>query len=337
VCFDFVVRQKAGGTHLNFFIVERFPVLPPEAYTPADLLFIVPRVLELVYTAWDIKPFADDVWRETLIPNPSPSGGRGQEDCGQGGLKPSPAGRGQGEGQGEGFPRLPKELLKRARELRRNATDAEEILWRALRNRRLAGLKFRRQHPYHGYILDFYCHEHRLAIELDGGGHADPAQRAHDEHRSRVLAQEGIRVLRYWNNDVLQNLEGVLEDILAHIQPPSHSEGTLRQAIVRQWEENAAETGGHVGAQPPPWAESAPDGFPYPPFKWDEERRARLRAELDAIYARLYGLTRDELDYILDTFPIVRRKDEERWGEYRTKRLVLNCFDLFGGDLASAE
>jgi hypothetical protein len=66
------------------------------------------------------------------------------------------------------------------------------------------------------------------------------------------------------------------------------------------------------------------------PFVWDEERLAHLRAELDALYAHLYGLTREELDYILDTFPIVRRKDEERWGEYRTKRLVLEAYEERG-------
>lgn len=107
---------------MNFFYVKQFPVLPPSAYTPADLCFIVPRVLELTYTAWDIKPFADDVWRE-----------------------------------------------------------------------------------------------------------ADKA---------------------------------------------------LRQAIWRQWEENAEATGGHR-SEPPVWAEVAEDGMPLPPFRWDEERRAVLRAELE--------------------------------------------------------
>jgi len=60
---------------------------------------------------------------------------------------------------------------------------------------------------------------------------------------------------------------------------------------------------------------------------WDEARRARIRAELDALYAHLYGLTRDELAYILDTFPIVRRKDEEKYGEYRAKRMVLEALE----------
>ena len=82
-----------------------------------------------------------------------------------------------------------------------------------------------------------------------------------------------------------------------------------------------------VHTSPPPAGQPA---FP-PPFVWDEERRARLRAELDAVYAHLYGLTREELDYILDTLPIVRRKDEEQYGEYRTKRMVLSAYDQLEG------
>ena len=73
---------------------------------------------------------------------------------------------------GEGK-RLPAELLERARALRREATDAERFLWSLLRNRQFLGLKFRRQHPLGGYIVDFYCHEARLGIELDGGGLLD--------------------------------------------------------------------------------------------------------------------------------------------------------------------
>ena len=88
-----------------------------------------------------------------------------------------------------------------------------------------------------------------------------------------------------------------------------------------------------VHTTPPPEGQPA---FP-PPFVWDEGRRAHLRAELDAIYAHLYGLTREELEYILETFPIVRRKDEARYGEYRTKRLVLEAFDRLKGSDWSKE
>lgn len=68
-------------------------------------------------------------------------------------------------------------------------------------------------------------------------------------------------------------------------------------------------------------------GYSDPPFRWDEERRFRMRAELDALYFRFYGINREDAAYILDTFPIVRRKEESRWGEYRSKRLILEIYD----------
>ena len=99
-----------------------------------------------------------------------------------------------------------------AAQLRTQSTDAEKRLWGALRNRQLAGYKFRRQFPIPPYIADFICLEMRLIIELDGGQHADAA--AYDAARTAFLEQQGFRVLRFWNNDVLGNTEGVLEEIL---------------------------------------------------------------------------------------------------------------------------
>ncbi len=215
IVFDWIVRQKLGGVNMSFFYVQQLPVLPPSAYTLQDLRFIVPRVLELVYTAWDLKPFADDVWREASEP--------------------------------------------------------------------------------------------------------------------------------------------------------------VREAIRRQWEENAAETGGH-NWELPDWTALFPEietdpakGIPLPPFRWHEERRARLRAELDAYYARLYGLTCKQLRYILDpadlterelaaildpweevedpldpqgyqarcqastfpgeTFRVLKEKELRQYGEYRTRRLVLEAWE----------
>src|SRR6266852_1071200 len=106
-------------------------------------------------------------------------------------------------------------ILKRARRLRREMTDAERKLWRLLRDRTVIGVKFRRQVPIGNFITDFCCIEHRLIIELDGGQHAE--QEDADALRSRFLAQEGFRVLRFWNDRVFNGVEFVMEEILAVI------------------------------------------------------------------------------------------------------------------------
>ena len=104
-------------------------------------------------------------------------------------------------------------LLQRARQLRQDGSDAEQLLWSRLRNRSLMGAKFRRQQVLAGYILDFYCHQAKLAVELDGGQHNEPDVRQRDGHRDKALGRLGVTVLRFWNNDVLTNLTGVLETI----------------------------------------------------------------------------------------------------------------------------
>jgi hypothetical protein len=175
--FDFIARQKVGGTNLTFFILKQLPVLPPEAFSAADIAFIVPRVVELVSTAWDVQPFAADVWAEAD-----------------------------------------------------------------------AGL------------------------------------------RAAILAQHA-------------------ENLRATSTPPS----------------------------PPPQAGGVQGETP-PPFIWNDDRRARIRAGLDARIARLYGVSRDDLRYILDphdvegpdfpgeTFRVLKEKELRQYGEYRTRRLVLEAF-----------
>jgi hypothetical protein len=164
--FDYATRQKVGGVHLSDHIVKQLPVLPPDRYTPDLLRSIVPRVLELTYTAWDLRSFADDVWAEAL------------------------------------------------------------------------------------------------------------------------------------------------------------GDRALARALLEQWEANRQVTQAY-----PREAPLVEPGWPRPPFTWHEGRRSQLRAELDALYAHLYGLTREELACILETFPIVKRKDEAQYGEYRTKRLVLEAYE----------
>lgn len=208
ISFDYSARQKVGGTHLTYHYLNQLPILEINEFPNSIFRTIISKAMEITYVSWDIKPFADDVWREA------------------------------------------------------------------------------------------------------------------DEE--------------------------------------------LRQAIRAQWEENRRATGGHAW-NPPEWAEIAEDGIPLPPFKWDEERRARLRAELDAVYAKLYGLNRKQLRYILDpadltekelenilddyeevddpldeeayrrrcetstfpgeTFRVLKEKEIKQYGYYRTRRLILQVWE----------
>ena len=108
------------------------------------------------------------------------------------------------------------------RDLRANATPAEVALWQNLRRRQLGGWRFRRQYSVGHYVLDFFCPAARLAVELDGAGHAEPGQAAYDAERTAWLAEtEGIRVLRFWNHEVGRQLDGVLARIADELARPT--------------------------------------------------------------------------------------------------------------------
>ena len=103
----------------------------------------------------------------------------------------------------------------RAKELRTAATDAERKLWSLLRNRGLNGHKFRRQHPIGPFVADFACVESRLIVEADGGQHSENAA---DERRTTWLNAQGWRVIRFWNDDILKNSDGVYDQVLRALQ-----------------------------------------------------------------------------------------------------------------------
>jgi len=110
-------------------------------------------------------------------------------------------------------------MISLGKVLRKRPTDAEKVLWQQLRQKQLEGFKFRRQQPIDHYIVDFVCFERRIIIEVDGGQHA--TQRKGDILRDTYLRQQGFHVLRFWNNEVLLNINGVLEVIRAHCLSPA--------------------------------------------------------------------------------------------------------------------
>ena len=109
--------------------------------------------------------------------------------------------------------RYPDKIQQYARTLRMNQTHAELLIWKALRNRRFSGFKFKRQVPMGSFIVDFYCHQKKLIIELDGGQHNIGNAPQYDLKRSIFLSSQGLKVIRFWNNDVLKQKESVFQQI----------------------------------------------------------------------------------------------------------------------------
>nr|WP_245395604.1 DUF559 domain-containing protein [Anthocerotibacter panamensis] len=162
-----------------------------------------PRQLVALTTFSDLVLEAREKVLEALTPSPSPSEGEGDKR----GMEwhPEP---------------VPESLLVAARKLRKNMTDAEQLLWSCLRGKQLEGYRFRRQHPIDRFVLDFYCPAVKLAIELDGSQHGSPEGKARDAERTAWLNAQGIRVIRFWNAQVFKNLEGVLQEIWEEVKSP---------------------------------------------------------------------------------------------------------------------
>jgi len=121
---------------------------------------------------------------------------------------------------------MKERLIKFAKSMRRQPTNAEAIIWATLRGARMQGFKFKRQQPIGAYIVDFVCFECGLVVEIDGGQHAEDVSA--DQHRSNWLQSQGFRILRFWNNEVIERRDDVLESIIRALreypspQPLSH-------------------------------------------------------------------------------------------------------------------
>jgi very-short-patch-repair endonuclease len=168
----------------------------------------------------------------------------GPQTGGKRGAPPPKRGRSASEASrvGVGTPRFNRTHVKtaHARRLRKDATDVETILWQRLRRGQIEGYSFRRQHAAGPYVLDFYCPALSLAIELDGGQHAEASTASRDSRRSAWLAACGVTVLRFWNSDIVENLSGVLETIAARISELKSSGVTP----TRRWRADLPLSGG---------------------------------------------------------------------------------------------
>jgi very-short-patch-repair endonuclease len=123
-------------------------------------------------------------------------------------------------------------LIKYAKNLRKNMTDAERILWQHLRAHRLNGAKFKRQQPIANYIVDFICFDAYLIVELDGGQHAE--QVGYDQKRDVLLREYGFTVLRFWNDEAIQNTDGVLTVILEHLERSKQFKHSLPSSLPKE-------------------------------------------------------------------------------------------------------
>lgn len=128
-----------------------------------------------------------------------------------------------GEGMWKG---APESSFVKAKALRKDGTQAEKILWAKLRNNQLKGYKFRRQHPIGLYIVDFYCHQLNLVIEIDGDYHNIQEQIEKDKERTQNLETDGLQLIRFTNKDVMENLEKIISEIMIKTEEIFHSQNS---------------------------------------------------------------------------------------------------------------
>ncbi len=136
-----------------------------------------------------------------------------------------------------------KATIVKAKTLRKNMTEVEKKLWNELRASRFENYKFRRQHPVGNYIVDFICQDEQLIIELDGGQHAEQQSYDQDQKRTNFLESSGYKVLRFWNNDITDNLDGVLETISQQLKAPELTPEEIQHGMEEMSEKFRKEGG----------------------------------------------------------------------------------------------
>jgi very-short-patch-repair endonuclease len=276
--FNWIFKKTSTNSNVNCYEVEALQFrLDSTLEAP-----IVQRVAAILALTQGLPhPKGEGVGKETVV------------------LEPSPLGRGQGEGtldvKETPFTiktKLNEAFLQRVKELRRNQTDAENFLWQLLRNRQFFDKKFKRQEPFPPYIVDFYCHEEKIVIELDGGQHADPQAIEYDQARTTFLESKGLTVLRFWNNDIFKNTEGVLETIYQHF---SENLGIPHPNLLPKGE-------GTVALEPSPLGRGQGEGAI--PKGEGVPTITQLEAEIDVLVYQLYNLTYAEVLVVQPDFPL---------------------------------
>ncbi|MFS8794506.1 endonuclease domain-containing protein, partial [Synechococcus sp. R55.8] len=231
----FRTRQDADLTRA---IYQRVPVLVNEhtGENPWDVRFMamfhMSNDSHLFRTRAELEKQGYQLVGNVFVPSPpSPL----SHAAGEGGRIAAPdlSSRAAGEG-GYELPKASRELIARARQLRREATTAESLLWELLRDRRLLGRKFRRQHPIGQFIADFFCDDARLIIEIDGAVHREPTQQERDRLREEILREHGFAMLRFTNDQILDRTEQVLQEIAAYVTAHSYEHPSpLSQSLGR--------------------------------------------------------------------------------------------------------
>jgi hypothetical protein len=298
-CFDFFCRQSTPGNHLSDYIIRQLPTLPPSTYQqpcPWDATltvedWILPRVLELTYTAWDLEGFAQDVLNETANRGIA---SRGVKD---GRVVSGSTGLAEGDGTSRDMLSVNTSVSQRGN-VRDDISDSESSNLDSSQHSR--GMGERESGRIHSVPQDrsgfsqgtrdtsSSCRESRTNVKGSGDS-GSPAMRGTGQDAQSFSSLNASQESKKVNDEAL-------------LLPTPYS------------------------STPPPYP--TPDSpLPIPPFHWNPDRRSWLQAELDAAFFHLYSIQREDVDFMLESFPIVKRKDRQKFGSFQTKDRILQIYD----------